>query len=149
MGLWVERTQESCVLHIVYIFTWECFTGVFHVVPMVFTVHIPACRRRPSCWADRFLRRLPPQFVPSNLASLSFINDAIKSEFGKCIIKLDQDFCWILLEYLAIHQMYDCRGEILSSQKSVRLQSLQPLGSRSSRDVGRPDGLWGLKGEAL
>ena len=38
------------------------------------------------------------QAISHHTLQVSFINDARKSEFGKCIIKLDQDVCWILRE---------------------------------------------------
>ena len=47
-----------------------CFTYFYMGVFYRCCLGCPACRRRPSCWADRFLRRLPPKIRSlGNLAS--------------------------------------------------------------------------------
>lgn len=73
---------------------------------MVFTVHIaldapPAGEGRPAEPIGSFggFHHNWFQAISHHTLQVSFINDARKSEFGKCVIKLDQDVCWILLEY--------------------------------------------------
>ena len=144
-GLRAERTQKICVLHIVYMFTWECFTGVFLVVPCAHCLGCPACRRRPSCWADRFLRRLPPKIGSKqsgqHTLQVSFINDARMMLENLSLVSASSSWIKMFAGYywniLAMYQMYDGRGEFFDSRSQL-VSSLFSL----AQAVGHPE-MWG------
>lgn len=93
---------------------------------MVFTVHIaldapPAGEGRPAEPIGSFggFHHNWFQAISHHTLQVSFINDARKSEFGKCIIKRPlKMFAGYYWNILAMHQMYDGRGELLIAEVS-------------------------------
>ena len=86
----------------------------------------------------RYHNLLDLQPISQHTLEVSFINDAIKSQFGKCIIKFDQDFAGYYWNSLAMYQMYDCKGELLIAEvflSEIPVSSALPL----AQAVGHPE----------
>lgn len=114
-GLWAERTQKICVLHI---FTWECFTGVALDAP-------PAGEGRPAEPIGSFggfHQKFVPWAISHHTLEVSFINDARMMLENLSLVSASSSWIKMFAGYywniLAMYQMYDGRGELLIAEVS-------------------------------